>query len=191
MTASQPEIALRFGVAPALIMPEPERLPPPELFPKREAFVVCEEDGQRRLDVMTWGFPPPGNSRAPVTNVRSLNSPFWRSALNRRDRRCLVPVTDFCEWEGEKGSKIARWFSVHDTPLFAVAGVSRPTEQGRAFAFLTCERPYCMRSAAAGASCGRPRCHDRAPIRRACLCRGYGPISVALVTCQPTLGWIA
>ena len=139
MTASQAEIALRFGINPKLIMPEPERLPPPELFPKREAFVVRDEDGQRRLDVMTWGFPPPGGSRAPVTNVRNLASPFWRSALNRPDRRCLVPVTDFCEWEGEKGSKVARWFSVHDAQMFAFAGVWRPTEQGKAFAFLTCE----------------------------------------------------
>ena len=55
----------------------------------------------RVLEAMRWGFPPPAKSRVPVTNVRNLASPFWRSALNRPDRRCLVPVTDFCEWEGE------------------------------------------------------------------------------------------
>lgn len=139
MSAKQAEVAIAFGIDPALIMPEPERLPPPELFPKRHGWVVRKEAGTRVLDVMTWGFPPPAQARAPVTNVRNLASPFWRSALKHPERRCLVPVTDFCEWEGEKGAKQERWFSLHSTPIFAFAGVWRPTEAGRAYAFLTCE----------------------------------------------------
>lgn len=74
-----------------------------------------------------------------VTNVRNLTSPFWRSNIATTDFRCLVAVTDFCEWEGETGSKQERWFSVPSGPSFAFAGVWRPTEQGKAFAFLTCE----------------------------------------------------
>jgi hypothetical protein len=53
MTAKQAEVAIQFGIDPTLIMPEPGPLPPPELFPKRQAYVVRKEDGQRRLDVMT------------------------------------------------------------------------------------------------------------------------------------------
>ena len=137
MTAKQAELAARFGiVAP---YPEDVTVPPPELFPKRMGWVVRKEVGQRVLDVMHWGFPPPPKSRAPVTNVRNLASPFWRSALKNPERRCLVPVTDFCEWEGEKGSKLERWFSVSASPIFAFAGIWRPTEEGKAFAFLTCE----------------------------------------------------
>jgi putative SOS response-associated peptidase YedK len=139
MTAKQAELAIQFGIDPELIMPEPETIPPPELFPKRLGWVVRKENGVRRLDVMTWGFPPPPTSRAPVTNVRNLASPFWKGALKNPDRRCLVPVTDFCEWSGEKGSKREHWFSLPSSPLFAFAGVWRPTEEGRAFAFLTCE----------------------------------------------------
>jgi putative SOS response-associated peptidase YedK len=71
--------------------------------------------------------------------VRNLASPFWRSALANPERRYLVPVSDFCESEGEKGSKLARWFSLSASPLFAFAGVWRPIEDGKAFAFLTCE----------------------------------------------------
>jgi putative SOS response-associated peptidase YedK len=138
MSAKQVEVAIRFGIDPALIMPEPERLPPPELFPKRAGWVVRKQEGARVLDVMTWGFPPPPQSRAPVTNVRNLSSPFWRSALKNPERRCLVPVTDFCEWEGEKGSKLERWFSLPSRPIFAFAGIWRPTEAGKTFAFLTC-----------------------------------------------------
>jgi putative SOS response-associated peptidase YedK len=85
---------------------------------------------------MQWGFPPPGTSRAPVTNLRSLATAFSRSALKNPERRCLVPVTDFCEWKGEKGFKLARWFSVSSSPIFAFAGVWRPTETGRAYAVL-------------------------------------------------------
>ena len=136
VTAARAELLARFGI---LIEPEPDRLPPPELFPKRPAYVLREVAGQRVLDVMTWGFPPPAAARSPVTNVRNLASPFWRTALARPDRRCLVPVTEFCEWEGEKGSTVARWFSVPSRPIFSFAGVWRPTDDGNAFAFLTCE----------------------------------------------------
>jgi putative SOS response-associated peptidase YedK len=139
MSAKQAELARRFGIDPTLIMPEPEPLPPPELFPKRSGWVVRQDGVARVLDVMTWGFPPPPAGRTPVTNVRNLSSPFWRSALKRPDRRCLVPVTQFCEWSGEKGSKREHWFSLPAEPIFAFAGVWRPVEQGKAYAFLTCE----------------------------------------------------
>lgn len=136
VTANRAAMLSRYGI---IIEPEPDMLTPPELFPKRPAYVVRDSDGGRMLDVMAWGFPPPAAGRAPVTNVRNLASPFWRTALSRPDRRCLVPVTDFCEWEGEAGSKVARWFSIPSRPLFSFAGVWRPTETGPAFAFLTCE----------------------------------------------------
>ena len=110
-----------------------------DLYPKSIAPVVRKQDGVRVIDAMRWGFPPPMATRAPVTNVRNLASPFWRSALNRPDRRCLVPVTTFCEWEGENGAKLKRWFSVPSLPICAFAGVWRPTETESAFAFLTCE----------------------------------------------------
>ena len=74
-----------------------------------------------------------------VTNVRNYMSPFWRSALKNPERRCLVPFTDFCEWEGETGRKIERWFSVPSQPITSFAGVWRPSEKGPLMAFLTCE----------------------------------------------------
>ena len=137
MSEKERAVAEHFGV----LVPPDLTWPQPELFPRREGLVVRRgEDGNLRLDRMAWGFPPPPGSRAPVTNVRNLASPFWRSALARPDRRCLVPVTDFCEWEGEAGSKKERWFSVAASPLFAFAGVWRPLDDGRrAYAFLTCE----------------------------------------------------
>lgn len=122
----------------ARILPDrPE--PASELFPRRLAAVIRREEGEKVVDVMRWGFPPPPRGRAPITNVRNLSSPFWRTALGRPDRRCLVPATSFCEWEGEPGSKRERWFSLPASPVFAFAGIWRPTDEGPAFAFLTCE----------------------------------------------------
>ncbi|MFZ4690548.1 MAG: SOS response-associated peptidase [Polymorphobacter sp.] len=120
-------------------------LPPTDLFPKRPALVVRQAGGIRQGALLEWGFPPPAGVRGPVTNVRNLASPFWRSALANPERRCLIPATEFCEWEGEKGAKVARWFRVPSTPVFALAGIWRPLaadllgQGGGCFAMLTCE----------------------------------------------------
>jgi len=110
-----------------------------EFYPRSLAPVVIRDEGERYLHEMRWGFPPPPSGRAPVTNVRNLSSPFWLAALSRPDRRCLVPVTEFCEWQGEPGHKVKRWFSIPSRPIFAFAGVWRPTGDAHAYAFLTCE----------------------------------------------------
>lgn len=132
VTAARAAVAARFGVT---LIPDADTLPPPELFPKRPAWVVRQVDGVRQLEVMRWGVPFNGK---PITNVRNLQSGFWRNMLGAADRRCLVPVTDFCEWSGEKGSKTEHWFSLPAAPIFAFAGIWRPSEAGNVFAFLTC-----------------------------------------------------
>ena len=55
------------------------------------------------------------------------------------DQRCLVPVTAFCEWTGEKDSKKKVWFGLKDEPLFSFPGIWRETHTGPRMAFLTCE----------------------------------------------------
>ncbi|HEV2816721.1 MAG TPA: SOS response-associated peptidase family protein [Allosphingosinicella sp.] len=132
VTAARAEVAARFGVK---LIPDADTLPPPELFPKRPAWIVREVEGGRQMDVMQWGVPFQGK---PITNVRNLASPFWRSMLATPANRCLVPVTAFAEPEGEKGSKVWRWFTLRADPIFSFAGIWRPTEIGNAFAFLTC-----------------------------------------------------
>src|SRR3546814_2176256 len=137
MTAAVAEIARLFRVreGAGLNLPSFEAI-----YPNRRAPVVRGPTEARQLAMMTWGFPPPHKAGArPVTNVRNLDSPFWRSALQNPERRYLVPVTAFCEWEGETGAKRKVWFELTDTPLFAFAGVWRPAEGGERFAFLTCE----------------------------------------------------
>ncbi|MFN3371133.1 MAG: SOS response-associated peptidase [Sphingomonadaceae bacterium] len=119
--------------------PTPEAGVPAEVYPRRVAPVIRQAGGARLLEDMRWGFPPPPGVRSPVVNVRNLDSPFWRGALADPARRCLVPVTAFCEWEGPAGVKVKRWFRLAGDPLFAFAGLWRPTEEGPVFAFLTTE----------------------------------------------------
>lgn len=144
MTASRAEIAARYGYP---VVVEPETLPPPELFPKKPAWIVLQEDGTRILEVASWGFPHHVKSASgkvlekPVTNVRNYTSPFWRTAMANPERRCLVPFTAFSEYgPGPAGGKPLHWFDVPSRGIVSFAGVWRHLEGGRrAYAFLTCE----------------------------------------------------
>ena len=113
-----------------------------EIYPDQDAPVVVSDLAGRRLAMMRWGWPPFGEVRRPITNVRNLASPMWRSALADPARRCLVPVTAFSEWSAapdpQTGRKRKHWFDLPQDALFAFAGLWRPTEQGPRFAFLTC-----------------------------------------------------
>jgi len=118
-----------------------------EIYPDSEAPVVVNEGSGRHLARMRWGWPPFGDIKRPITNVRNLASPMWRAALADPARRCLVPVTAFSEWSAvpdpQTGRKRKHWFDLRadsreGEPLFAFAGLWRPTEQGPRFAFLTC-----------------------------------------------------
>ena len=108
----------------------------------RPGWVIAEVSGERLLTVMKWGFPPPPSAKGPVVNVRNLTSPFWRTALSKPERRCLVAVTEFSEWSAKSavtGKATLHWFSIPSRPIFAMAGLWRSTESGPAYAFLTSE----------------------------------------------------
>lgn len=116
-----------------------------EIYPGRPAPVLRRDEGALTLETMTWGFPGPAAAKGrPVTNIRNLASPFWRSALDKVERRCIVPVTQFCEWTEQPDPVTRRkrkvWFGMHEAhdPLFAFAGLWRPGERGPYMAFLTC-----------------------------------------------------
>ena len=112
-----------------------------EIYPDKDAPVIRDVTGVREIATMRWGFPPPAAGTRGVTNVRNLSSPFWRTALSTPERRCLVPVTAFSEWmaapDPRTGRKRKIWFDLPARPLFAFAGVWRPTAEGDRFAFLT------------------------------------------------------
>ena len=109
-------------------------LPPQSaIFPDGIAPVIrTTADGERELVKMRWGFPSPpiyGPPR-PITNVRKVESNFWKPWL-KPEYRCLVPATSFCEYDDKPDPKTKRktpvWFALSKSrPLFFFAGIWRP-----------------------------------------------------------------
>jgi putative SOS response-associated peptidase YedK len=120
--------------------------PLPAIFPDQLAPVVrTAKDGAREMLNMRWGFPPAGGGKRPVSNVRNLDSSYWRGWLDDARFRCLVPATSFAEYT-DAAPKVAHWFALgRERPLFCFAGIWRPwtgvraKEEGehRLFAILT------------------------------------------------------
>lgn len=133
-----------------------------DVFPDRIAPVLClatesgpgdpvRDDAALHAIPMRWGFPPPPsapNGRV-VTNLRNLESAFWRRWLVPA-QRCLVPFTCFAEytdslprrevWFGLAGQETGffagvwrEWNGVRGTKSAPVSG------EHRLFAILTCE----------------------------------------------------
>lgn len=102
-----------------------------DVYPAGIGMVVREQDGQRLVESMAWGWPLPQTSKKtgkpikpkPVNNIANLKTFPWRLIAPRADRRCLIPLTGFCEAEGEEGRKTRTWFNVHGQPIFAWAGM--------------------------------------------------------------------
>src|SRR6478752_5819771 len=152
MRKSADEIAQLFGAT-----ADPPGNAGDTVYPGYPGYVVAEG----RVRQMTWGFPLTLKSKngqplkpKPVNNCRTdkLDSFMWRYSF--QERRCLIPVTGFCEAEGEKGSKTRTWFALPDQELFAVAGIWRDTpEWGPAYSMVMTEA--CQHVAGV---------HDRMPV---------------------------
>ncbi|TCJ38980.1 SOS response-associated peptidase [Parafrankia sp. BMG5.11] len=128
-----------------------------EVYPGYPGLVVAE--GQVRQ--MAWGFPVVLKGKQgqplkpkPVNNARDdkLLTGFWRDSFV--NRRCLIPVTQWAEAEGEAGRMTRTWYRLAGHDLFAVAGLWRPTaEWGHAYTMVMAD------------SCSQmAEVHDRMPV---------------------------
>jgi putative SOS response-associated peptidase YedK len=108
-----------------------------EVYPGYPGLVVTEG----RAQAMNWGFPLVLRGKQgqplkpkPVTNARDdrLYTAFWRDSFQHR--RCLIPVSQWAEPQGEPRRMTRTWYSLPGDELFAVAGLWRPTaEWGQAY----------------------------------------------------------
>lgn len=151
------------------------------VYPGYPGLVIAED----RVRQMTWGFPlslPGKNGQKlkpkPVNNARTdkLDNFMWRYSF--RERRCLIPVTEFCEAEGEKGAKTRTWFSLPGDELFAVAGIWNDTKEwGPAYSMVMTD------------ACAHVQgVHDRMPVilsRETWSDWLDGPPDAARTLCQP------
>ena len=103
--------------------------------------------GERRLQRATWGLPPIENRAVINARVETVASrPFWQETL--AERRCIVPVDGFFEWQGEQ----PYWYHRGDGGLLLLAGLWEPGPERARFVVLTCA-PNALVAAA----------HDRMP----------------------------
>lgn len=103
-----------------------------EVYPGYTGLVVAEA----QVRAMTWGFPLVLTGKQgqklkpkPVNNARTdkLGTFFWRHAFE--NRRCLIPLNGWAEAQGTKGRMTRTWLSLPETPIFAAAGVWRPSDE--------------------------------------------------------------
>ena len=102
-----------------------------DVYPGGPGLVVREQQGERIIQAMTWGFPLAQKSKKtgqpikpkPVNNIADLTSFMWRFIAAKPEHRCIIPLSGFCEAEGEKGAKTRTWFQVRDRAIFAWAGM--------------------------------------------------------------------
>jgi putative SOS response-associated peptidase YedK len=126
--------------------PRDNRFDPRELRPGSRNYVIREHEGERAWDVMTWDVLG-GQAKWKMTNVRQLDLPQWRRLAERPENRCIIPLTEFCEFTPEKHDlgdskpplKGEMWFQVTDQPVFPVAGFWQRTKEGNGFTMVTCD----------------------------------------------------
>ena len=111
---------------------------PADVYPQYPGIVVREDQGQRILQQMTWGFPRhstnkrTGKPNKPTATNNARDDKLWtiwRQWFTDPAQRCLIPFTSFAEAEGEPGKMTRTWIRVADQPLAAWAGLWRPTDE--------------------------------------------------------------
>ena len=85
---------------------------PADVYPQYPGIVVREDQGQRILQQMTWGFPRhstnkrTGKPNKPTATNNARDDKLWtiwRQWFTDPAQRCLIPFTSFAEAEGEPG----------------------------------------------------------------------------------------
>jgi putative SOS response-associated peptidase YedK len=144
--AGEPDtIAGRFGAKWLATRPMDNRFHPQELVPRSRAWIVRQDNRGRGVDVMAWDVLN-GAGKLPMTNFRQLGLPQWRRLAEHPANRCLIPLTQFCEWTpdvhdvgGGKPLRGEMWFAVTDQPVFAIAGFWQASAKGNGFSMVTCD----------------------------------------------------
>jgi putative SOS response-associated peptidase YedK len=105
--------------------------PQDSVYPDQDAPIIRNgAEGSLELIMARWGFPPIPGQTAPITNIRNLQSKWWkdvnREFLIDKKYRCLVPFTAFAE-----PVRDSTWFVTPETEVPCFAGIWRPWEGER------------------------------------------------------------
>ncbi len=110
----------------AMFMPGASNFQPEyNIGPTREIWALMPEGDGLKLTRARWGLVPawwkkPFKDLPSAFNARSESAaerPFFRTAF--KQRRCIIPVSGFYEWTGEKAARKPHYFTRRDgKPLF-------------------------------------------------------------------------
>src|SRR5581483_11373966 len=96
-----------------------------DIYPDQDAPIIRNAGNDLELMLARWGFPPIPTEKAPITNIRNLNSNWWRKVnhewIIEQQYRCLVPFTAFAE-----PVRDSTWFEVPNVEVACFAGFWRP-----------------------------------------------------------------
>ncbi len=93
-----------------------------EIFPTDSAPIVLN-NGEKLIARMSWGFKPSYakqtliNARAETVNIKPT---FKNSFYNRR---CLIPISSFYEWQTIDGKKIRKRISIPGQDIVSLGGL--------------------------------------------------------------------
>lgn len=109
----------------------PNMQPSYNVCPTDPVDVVVESEGNRELEQMRWGIvpywwnKPLKELRLAAFNARVetvTRKPFFREPF--KQRRCLMPVSGYFEWQDTPNGKQPWYFTARDgSPLMTVAGL--------------------------------------------------------------------
>lgn len=109
----------------------PNLEPREDIWPTDTAPVIRRIEEANEFALLRWGFPAGKPKGPPVINFRSEGRRFAKG-------RCLVPVSHFYEFTGQKSPKSKWRFTKPGEPWFCLAGLWRPLPDGTAaFTLLT------------------------------------------------------
>lgn len=96
---------------------------PAEVFPNGPGMVVVDRDNGRTLERMLWGLTPWIDGKW-LINFHNPESEPWKSLIENRAQRCVVPATSFAA-SGHGTGNLARWrwFAQPSRKPFMFAGV--------------------------------------------------------------------
>ena len=97
--------------------------PKNEIFPSQKAPIVKETDDKTDIKLYKWGFSPSFTNNL-IINARGESvdqkPTFKNSFLNKR---CLIPVTGFYEWQNTDNKKNKYNITVKNEKVFSLAGI--------------------------------------------------------------------
>jgi putative SOS response-associated peptidase YedK len=96
---------------------------PTEVFANGAGVVVVDRGDERALERMLWGLSPWTEGRW-LINFRNPEFKPWKSLIENKARRCVVPATRFAGSGRDTGSlPRLRWFARPNRKPFMFAGV--------------------------------------------------------------------